>query len=57
MKKTKMILGLSLVVISGLILVAADHIDAPGTIQVVMRVTLQMCTLFKVKIPIIWFLL
>jgi hypothetical protein len=33
MKKTKMILGLSLVVISGLILVAADHIDAPGTMS------------------------
>ncbi|WP_413998548.1 DUF4331 family protein [Flavobacterium sp. W1B] len=30
MKKTKMILGLSLVAISGLILVAADHIDAPA---------------------------
>lgn len=29
MKKTKMILGLSLVAVSGLILVAADHIDAP----------------------------
>jgi hypothetical protein len=33
MKKTKMILGLSLMVISGLILVAADHIDAPGTMS------------------------
>ncbi|TDE07235.1 DUF4331 family protein [Flavobacterium sandaracinum] len=33
MKKTKMILGLSLVAISGLILVAADHIDAPGTMS------------------------
>jgi hypothetical protein len=33
MKKTKMILGLSLVVISGLILVAADHIDAPATMS------------------------
>ncbi|MGO4905104.1 DUF4331 family protein [Flavobacterium sp. W20_MBD1_R3] len=31
MKKTKMILGLSLVAVSGLILVAADHIDAPAT--------------------------
>ncbi|WP_426063138.1 DUF4331 family protein [Flavobacterium sp. DSP2-3-1] len=31
MKKTKMILGLSLVAVSGLILVAADHIDAPLT--------------------------
>ncbi|RTY95019.1 DUF4331 family protein [Flavobacterium sp. GT3R68] len=30
MKKTKMILGLSLVAISGLILVAADHVDAPA---------------------------
>jgi len=30
MKKTKMILGLSLVAVSGLILVAADHIDAPS---------------------------
>lgn len=30
MKKTKMILGLSLVAISGLILVAADHVDAPS---------------------------
>jgi hypothetical protein len=30
MKKSKMILGLSLVVISGLILVAADHVDAPA---------------------------
>lgn len=30
MKKTKMILGLSLVAVSGLILVAADHIDAPA---------------------------
>ena len=31
MKKKKMILGLSLVAVSGLILVAADHIDAPLT--------------------------
>lgn len=30
MKKTKMVLGLSLVAISGLILVAADHADAPA---------------------------
>jgi hypothetical protein len=30
MKKTKMVLGLSLIAISGLILVAADHIDAPS---------------------------
>lgn len=30
MKKTKMILGLTLVAISGLILVAADHVDAPA---------------------------
>jgi hypothetical protein len=30
MKKTKMMLGLSLVAISGLILVAADHVDAPS---------------------------
>ncbi|UQD57186.1 DUF4331 family protein [Flavobacterium sp. K5-23] len=30
MKKTKMILGLSLVAVSGLILVAADHVDAPS---------------------------
>lgn len=30
MNKTKMILGLSLVAISGLVLVAADHIDAPA---------------------------
>lgn len=30
MKKTKMILGLTLVAVSGLILVAADHIDAPA---------------------------
>jgi hypothetical protein len=30
MKKTKMILGLSLIAISGLILVAADHVDAPS---------------------------
>jgi hypothetical protein len=30
MKKTKMIIGLSLVAISGLVLVAADHIDAPS---------------------------
>ena len=30
MKKTKIILGLSLVAISGLIFVAADHIDAPA---------------------------
>ncbi len=30
MKKTKMILGLSLVAVSGLLLVAADHIDAPS---------------------------
>lgn len=30
MKKTKMFLGLSLVAISGLILVAADHADAPA---------------------------
>lgn len=30
MKKTKTILGLSLVAVSGLILVAADHIDAPA---------------------------
>jgi Domain of unknown function (DUF4331) len=30
MKKTKMILGLSLIAISGLVLVAADHVDAPN---------------------------
>ncbi|MDQ5928397.1 MAG: hypothetical protein QG594_171 [Bacteroidota bacterium] len=30
MKKTKMILGLSLVAVTGLTLVAADHIDAPS---------------------------
>lgn len=30
MKKTKMILGLSLVAVTGLTLVAADHIDAPA---------------------------
>jgi hypothetical protein len=30
MKKTKMILGLSLIAISGLVLVAADHADAPA---------------------------
>ena len=30
MKKTKMVLGLSLVAISGLILIAADHADAPA---------------------------
>lgn len=30
MKKTKMLLGLTLVAISGLVLVAADHIDAPA---------------------------
>jgi hypothetical protein len=30
MKKTKMVLGLSLIAISGLVLVAADHIDAPS---------------------------
>ncbi|PWA04773.1 molecular chaperone DnaK [Flavobacterium psychrotolerans] len=30
MKKTKMVLGLTLVAISGLILVAADHADAPA---------------------------
>ena len=30
MKKTKMLLGLSLVAISGLVLVAADHADAPA---------------------------
>jgi hypothetical protein len=30
MKKTKMVLGLSLIAISGLILVAADHVDAPS---------------------------
>ena len=30
MKKTKMIIGLSLVAIAGLVLVAADHIDAPS---------------------------
>jgi hypothetical protein len=29
-KKTKMVLGLSLIAISGLILVAADHVDAPS---------------------------
>jgi hypothetical protein len=28
--KTKMVLGLSLIAISGLILVAADHVDAPS---------------------------
>ncbi|WP_073354044.1 DUF4331 family protein [Flavobacterium xanthum] len=33
MKKTKMILGLSLVAVSGLIIVAADHIDAPATMS------------------------
>lgn len=30
MKKTKMILGLSMMAITGLVLVAADHIDAPS---------------------------
>ncbi|WP_091433462.1 DUF4331 family protein [Flavobacterium degerlachei] len=30
MKKTKMMLGLSLLAVSGLILVAADHVDAPS---------------------------
>jgi hypothetical protein len=30
MKKQKMVLGLSLIAISGLILVAADHVDAPS---------------------------
>jgi hypothetical protein len=30
MKKNKMVLGLSLIAISGLILVAADHVDAPS---------------------------
>lgn len=30
MKKTKMVLGLSLVAISGLVLIAADHADAPA---------------------------
>ncbi len=30
MKKTKMLLGLSLVAISGLVLIAADHADAPA---------------------------
>jgi len=30
MKKTKMMLGLSLIAVSGLILVAADHVDAPS---------------------------
>jgi hypothetical protein len=30
MKKTKMVLGLSLVAISGLIMIAADHADAPA---------------------------
>lgn len=30
MKKSKMLLGLSLVAISGLVLIAADHIDAPA---------------------------
>ena len=30
MKKTKVILGLSLVAISGLIFIAADHVDAPA---------------------------
>jgi Domain of unknown function (DUF4331) len=30
MKKTKMILGLSLIAISGLVLIAADHADAPA---------------------------
>lgn len=30
MKKTKMLLGISLVAISGLVLIAADHIDAPA---------------------------
>jgi hypothetical protein len=31
MKKSKMILGLSLVAVASLILVAADHVDAPAT--------------------------
>lgn len=31
MKKTTMYLGLSVLVVAGLLLVAADHIDAPGT--------------------------
>jgi hypothetical protein len=30
MKKTKLFVGLSLVVLTGLLLVAADHIDSPG---------------------------
>lgn len=30
MKKTKMMMGLSLLAVSGLILVAADHVDAPS---------------------------
>ena len=30
MKKTKMVLGLSLVAISGLVFIAADHVDAPA---------------------------
>ena len=30
MKKTKMIVGLSLVAISGLVIIAADHVDAPA---------------------------
>jgi hypothetical protein len=42
-----MVLGLSLIAISGLILVAADHVDAPS-VQV-MQQTLQICTLFKDK--------
>lgn len=31
MKKTKMYLGLSVLVVAGIVLIAADHIDAPGT--------------------------
>lgn len=31
MKKTKLLLGLSLLAVVGIIMVAADHIDAPGT--------------------------
>jgi hypothetical protein len=59
MKKTKMVLGLSLIAISGLILVAADHVDAPSvtgnaaddlytfqgqeTNNLVLRLTLKGC--------------
>jgi hypothetical protein len=46
-EKNKMLLGLSLVAVSGLILVAADHIDAP--LQCQETQVIHGCLLFMAK--------